>query len=160
MPPQIQPTATAEPSNKAPNASAGKVMVACKMPHGLHLRLFTTRMANEPSPGGTREVQQSQQVGPGVFVRGNAVAQGATLPYPVIGGYALTEVDEDFWKKWEAQNADSDIVKNKLVFANRGSDHVTGQAKEQAGEKSGFERINPDKPMEKIKGIEKADKAA
>jgi hypothetical protein len=36
----------------------------------------------------------------------------------LVGGYALTrDVDADAWAKWEKANADSDMVKRQMVFA-------------------------------------------
>lgn len=134
------------------------VDVCCKLPNGLHLAVF--RMEDHVEPvmgGGVRTVQRAVPEGR-VTVRGT----GRRLDDPrIVGGYAVTRgVDADLWARWMAQNKDSDIVRNGLIFADEKPAMATGKAKEQADIRSGLEPLDPDRlPPEFAGKIEKAKAA-
>lgn len=149
MPPQPQQSAS------VPSKSGSKVTVACKLPHGLFLKIYEMAGSSEPvMGGGSREVKKAKQIGGQIRVNGNAVPFGKS-PKFVIGedGYALTSgIDADFWAKWLEQNKDSDIVVNNLIFAHESKDHVVGLAEECADQKNGLEPLDPDNlPVKDIK---------
>ena len=75
-------------------------------------------------------------------------------------GYALTHnVDADFWAEWLAQNKDSDMVRNHMIFAHVKTDEAKAMAKGGEILRSGFEEIDPNNIPQEFKGrIEKADK--
>jgi hypothetical protein len=132
------------------------VTVASKLQSGLILQLWKMEPHREPAAGGTtREVKRAVKLGTAVTVAGCATYRGVGDPAPkcqIIGGYALTPgVDEDFFAEWLKQNADADVVKNRLIFAHEKPDHATGMAKEQAALKSGAEPIAVGAPGEKIR---------
>jgi hypothetical protein len=89
-----------------------RVTVGCKLPHGLTLMV------------GDKEVK----------VRG---ANTTTI----IGGFGLTEIDEDFWNTWAQEHADWPMVKNGLIFAQAKRKDAEAEAKELKGEKTGLERL-------------------
>lgn len=138
---------------------AGTVSVACKLPNGLALRVFTMIPHSEPvMGGGVRETELAVQHGETVTLKGYAAPFGMAPEAPVAGGYAITTgVDADFWATWLAQNAEHPAVKNGLIFAAERIDSVQKQAKEQAEVRCGLEPLDPDKPM---RGIAKADMKA
>ena len=102
-----------------------------------------------------REVKRAVKVGEPVTICGCAVYRGPGDPPPVapiVGGYALTHnVDADFFSTWLEQNKDSDLVRNRLVFAHAKPDLATGQAKEQAEVRSGLEPLAVPASGEKVK---------
>lgn len=128
-----------------PSSSGATVTVACKHPAGLILRVFKMEDFNEPVMGGgfrtsKKAIQMEQQV----VIKGPAIAFGVVPDYRIIGGYALTEgVPADFWDAWLEQNKDSDMVKNRMIYAQERTTYVAGAAKEQATLRSGMEPINP-----------------
>jgi len=65
----------------------------------------------------------------------------------VIGGYGMTEVDKDFFEAWCKANADSALLSGNIIFAQERASMADGKAKEQAGIKTGFEPIDPEKPV-------------
>lgn len=138
---------------------ANTVTVACKLPNGLILRVFQMVEHTEPvMGGGNKKVKVARQEGKSVTIRGCAVPFGATPSAPIIGGYALTSnVDADFFALWMKQNADSELVQNKLIFAHEKPDFAAGQANEQQEIRSGLEPIDPNRLP---KGIEAADRKA
>ena len=93
----------------------GTVDVCCKLPGGLHLTVFRMEDSQELlQGGGTRVVKRAVADGR-VTVRG--IGRREDDPR-IIGGYAVTRgVDADFWSRWLEQNATSDLVKSRLVFA-------------------------------------------
>lgn len=124
------------------------VTVACKLPHGLILRLHEMVDMNEPTAGGSfRKVKRAQVIGEPVMLKGYSRRFDRRLePAPVAHGssYALTyNVDADFFKKWLDQNKDLDAVKNNLIWAHGEADMVEGFVKEHETQKSGFEPIDP-----------------
>ncbi|WP_199085954.1 hypothetical protein [Bosea sp. ASV33] len=143
------------------------VTVACKIPNGLHLRVF--KMADTAEPvmgGGQRTVKRAQQDGETIFVRGPAVPFGQAL-INGVAGYALTSgVPAEFWAAWKEQNKDHDAVKNGLIFGSPKTDEVHGVAKECESVRSGLEPLMPkDDPraprkQPHLSGIEVAEKAA
>jgi hypothetical protein len=137
---------------------AGTVTVACKLPHGLILRLFRMETRNEPvMGGGTREVQVATQVGEPVVIKGYAAPFGQVPSVPIEGGYALTpNVDADFWAAWVKQNEDHDAVRNRLIFANEKSESAQRKAKDQTKVRSGLEPIDPQRLP---KGIEPGNRS-
>jgi hypothetical protein len=133
----------------------GTVSVACKVPSGLHLRLFSMEDFSEPvMGGGTRTVKRAVETGQRVTVKGFAHPIDKAPTAQIAGGYALTpNVDADFFAAWLAQNADSAIVKNKLIFAADKPTYAESKAREQEEIKSGLEPIDPNRMP---KGLEKA----
>lgn len=124
------------------------VTVACKLPHGLVLRLHTMEDVNEPTAGGGfRKVKRAQVVGEPVTIKGYSRRfdrRTEQAPAAISSSYALTYgVDADFFKKWLDQNKDLDAVKNNLIWAHGEPDMVEGFIKEHEAQKSGFEPIDP-----------------
>ena len=135
------------------------VTVACKLPHGLELRLCKPEefMVNIPG-GGTRKEKRHVPYGKSVIIGGVAAPFGFQPNSPISGGYALTpNVDKQFFDEWLRQNADHDAVRNNLLFAHVKTDMVSDEAKEKKDIKSGLEPIDPSNPGAKVKGVEKAD---
>jgi len=126
-----------------PKSSGETVTVACKLPHGLMLRLFEMVDAPEPiSGGGMKMVPRARQIGRAITVRGTALPFGKLPDFKIEGGYAMTEgVDADFWDQWLKANADSDVVRNGLIFASPRIGHAIGQAREQEEVRSGLEPL-------------------
>lgn len=121
------------------------VTVACKYPAGLLLRLFHMEEAQEPVlGGGWRTVKKAVQSGQTIRINGPAKRVEEALPWQVLGGYALTPgVPADFWAEWLQQNADSELVKNGLIFASERREMAEGEAREKVEIKSGLEPLDP-----------------
>jgi hypothetical protein len=149
-----------------PNADPGKgrtagdkVIVACKMPHGLILRLFRFEDTYEPvMGGGTREVKVARPIGEAVRIRGNTFPYGTVPNWPIEGGFGFTfDVDKAFWDEWLEQNRELLAVKNRLIWAMPQLDSAVAKAKELKSLKSGLEPLDP---QNLPKGIEPADRRA
>lgn len=140
--------------------SSSTVTVACKLPHGLVLRLFRMEDYEVPVPGGgTRTEKRAVQKGESIKVNGVAVPYGKAPTTIISDGYALTtNVPSDFFEEWLRQNAEADYVKNKMIFAKPREEDVKAFAKENAGRRSGLEPIDPEKPP--VRGVAKADDKA
>ena len=133
----------------------GTVDVCCKLPNGLHLQVFRMEDSQELlQGGGTRVVKRAVADGR-VTIRGIGRRQDDPR---IIGGYAVTRgIDADFWARWLEQNATSEVVKNRLVFASEKPAILEGQAREQAALRSGLEPLDPNKaPAEFARKIERA----
>lgn len=120
----------------------GTVTVACKLPNGIILRLFAMQDAEElVMGGGVRSIKKAiltdQEP---VEIKGCAAPFGS--PILLVGGYALTpNVDAQFYAQWLKQNSDSDLIKNRVIFAQETRDHLEGQANEQAEILSGLQPL-------------------
>lgn len=64
----------------------------------------------------------------------------------IIGGYGLTKVDKDLSDAWFDAYKDFEPVKAGLIFVQDKEVNAKAQAKEQAGTKSGTEKLNPKAP--------------
>lgn len=131
-----------EPDAAPVKKSGEKVTVACKLPHGMRLRLFKMVDGVENVAGNTmRTVQRPLQVGPDVVIGGVAVEFGKEKT--LTAGFALTPgVDKEFFDEWMRQNREHDAVKNHLIFAASTRDAVEGQAGEHRKQKTGLEPLD------------------
>lgn len=133
----------------------GTVSVACKLPSGIHLNVFTMEDAQEPVlGGGWRTVKRAVPAGR-VTLKGT----GRRVDDPrIVGGYALTHnVDADHWANWLTANKDSALVKNGLIFAHVKPAEVEAQARDHREAVSGLEPVDPNNlPAEFKKKIETA----
>ena len=87
---------------------AGMVTVACKVPNGIFIQ--------------------------GIPVHGYAYDKSEPPPQNIVGGYALTSgVDADAWAKWLHENADSDLVRKELIFADADERQVRAKARSKGG---------------------------
>lgn len=94
-----------------------KVIVGCKLPHGLVLHH-----------------------------KGTAVTLKGANSSRVIGGHGLTEVDKGFYEAWLKQHANFAPVKAKAIFVSESRDEAEDAAEERKDVETGFEGLNPDKP--------------
>lgn len=132
------------------------VTVACKLPHGLVLRLYDMEDNDEPIMGGgfktvKRAVQRGdEQVVLNGYLVPDSADEDAREGRERVGGrlgYALTHgVDREFFEEWMKQNASIPAVKNHLIFAAARAADAKDAAKEKRGLRNGFEPIDPDKP--------------
>jgi hypothetical protein len=133
------------------------VTVACKLPHGLVLRVFDMKPVEEPLPGGgTKKVAKA-------FARLQTVTLNGYLekytpglaPAAKGSSYALTHgVDKEFFDVWMKQNHDLDAVRNGLIFSDEKPDMLLDQAREFADTRSGLEPVDPSKLKGRIQTFE------
>lgn len=123
---------------------AGSVVVSCKLPNGLILRVYGMVEHAEPvMGGGMRTVKRAVQLPGEVKINGCAAAMGKALPHDIRNGVGLTfGVDADLFNAWREQNKDSDFVKRELIYASAKPAEVEAQAKSNASVKSGFEPVD------------------
>lgn len=138
------------------------VTVACKLPHGLILRLFQPIAAFEPLPGGgVKEITKFEPMHEKgtVLIKGYLEKHTPDQPLAAQGSkYALTHgVDKAFFDEWMKQNAQHDAVKNKLIFGSEKPDELKGKIAENAKQRSGLEPIDMTKLNGKIKSFTKED---
>lgn len=118
------------------------VTVACKLPHGLILRVFDWDDVQEPLPGGgTKAVKQAKPRTNTITIAGYLEKYDPELPPAArTSAFKLTPgVDKEFFETWLRQNADHDAVKNKLIFATKRGDK--GQIREREKQLCGLEPI-------------------
>lgn len=114
---------------------ASTVIVMCKLPTGIILDM--------PNPDG----------GPDRTVRLN----GANHPEAVLGA-GLTYVDAEFWAAWRERNKGFDPLETGAIWAAEREGDAKAQAKEMKGHKTGFEGLDPDKPMPGVEPTEEQKK--
>lgn len=139
------------------------VTVACKIPSGLVLRLFRSETYREQGRAGEMvEHQRSVEIeGTRVTLKGANSVLGLDPKLPSEYAYGLTHgVPEDIWDQWLVANADSDVVRQRLVYAHAKPQYVADKATEQAAIRTGFEPINPDKPWLHQPGIKRGEARA
>lgn len=138
------------------------VTVACKLPHGLILRVFKMVDVEEAQPAGSvRTVPRAQQVGAPVTIKGYLQKYDpSNPPVAVAPSFALTHgVDKEFFEEWLRQNHDHAAVVNNLIFASDKASTVNGRVKEHADQPNGFEPIDRNRLPKRIQNYKK-DEAA
>lgn len=158
---KVDPTKPPEVQSAAPSRSGATVAVACNVPQGLLLQLYEMEESSEQvMGGGWRSVRRAKKVGTPVRIRGPAIPIGFAIRKRIVGGYAITRgVDADFFNTWLEQNKDSDVVRNRCIFAHKSD--TDGMAREHRGVTSGYEPLDPKgdprrpKPRQEMTGIEK-----
>jgi hypothetical protein len=114
---------------------AGKTIVLCKHPHGLHLDVY--------DKSGTKRR---------ATLKGNARVYGVVST--AVGGYAMTEVDTDLWNAWLEAHKDSSLVKDGIVFAAPSAKEADKVAEEHGEEVAD---LNPPlDPATAVPGVEAA----
>lgn len=148
MPPaaQTRPQAAAPPiqaPKPRPSSAGEKVIVACKFPNGMVLKVHRWEDVKVAKPGGYDIVREARPDGDPVSVHGWRAPKGEVPPAPVIGGYALTYgISKEFWDQWLSENKDQAFVTSKIIYAFPDRDHAEGWAKENRTVTSGLEPLN------------------
>ena len=139
---------------------AGTMVVGCKLPHGLVLRLQIKTVQKVNVGGGVVDVElwgfDTSSEAPTYTLKGfarpaaqvpNAKIVGAhrAMDGGTIGGYAISYIPKDFWDKWYAQNKEYPPLLNGTIVAWEKQDAVEGHAREHIDAMSGFEPLNPNK---------------
>lgn len=143
-PPAPAQTTIAQASNQ-PRAR-DVVTVGCKMPNGLVLRLHKQETHAVPVlGGGTRDEVRNVPTGEQVTLFGTAAPFGQQPKCLIAGGYALTpNVNKAFMREWMQQNANSDLVKQNLIFVQDDVHAAQDQGDEQAALRHGLEPLHQD----------------
>lgn len=143
------PTGKVEAPDTKPGRAGAKITVCCNVPNGLRLRLFEFVDASEQVlGGGTRTYKIAQPIQRNdrsveVLIKGPSVPHGVRPDYLIVGGYALTQnVDKDFFDEWMRQNKDTQLVKNRAIFANESPIEAEAQARDNRDAKSGLEPLD------------------
>lgn len=145
-------------SRSSPPASSGTdtLSVACRLPTGAILSIYEWQDDTEPTPTGTRPVKRAVELeDKRIVLRGwaqpNAPA-GTINPVGTAHGFGLTHgVSREVFERWMKDNANSPLVRNRIVFAASSPERASDEARELDGSvKSGFEPIVVGSPGEKI----------
>ena len=138
-----QPTAAMNPKSN----SGSFVTVACKLPHGLTLRIFDMEEYDEPLMGavGRRTTKLAKELQQRYVLNGFSHPQIRAPKHQIVEGFALTHrIPLDFWERWLSQNKDSMLVKNGLIFAHEKAADAEDEATEKKTVRSNLERLDPD----------------
>lgn len=142
---------------------ADTVTVACKMPHGLILRLFEFVETTQAAPSGHVVVKEARErVNPGTDQPSRVKIQGylnremsRMLTPSQAPSWVLTEaVDKGFWDEWTKQNKDFDPFVNGLIFAAPNAAAAHREIANRMAMRNGFEPVDPSNMP---KGVQKYD---
>jgi hypothetical protein len=148
------------------------VVIGCKLPNGLTLRVYEAfEDFEQVQGGGTRPIKRFEPTGEMVYIKGNALdiakLQNQELPdYQIMNGYALTTgVSRRFWDLWVEQHKDFPALKAGLLFAQPSENRARDDAKGRGNIRSGLEPIDPADPSKTVPSsiasrIQKGDRAA
>lgn len=118
---------------------ADTVLVACKLPNGLHIE---NRTRDESAPNGWGAPERYTLNGSLHRLDENGSPIHA---WEVSNTFGLTEVPKVFWDQWIAENKDAPYVRNGAIFAH--PKDTRGQTKEMSDVTTGFEGRDPKNPM-------------
>lgn len=121
---------------------AGTVIVGCKLPNGLVLRV------------GDESVRVA---GTARYSFPNASRK---IPNPtLVHGDSLTMVDKDLWTKWLEKHKDAAVVRKGYIYASNNENDARARASETKGIKTGFEPLDPEQPRLGIEPTEESKSA-
>lgn len=115
------------------------VIVGCKLPHGLVLKL-----------SGVKTSVTLKGANSNTIVGLDGKVQRGTCGFTVV--------DEAFITKWLKTYQDTTMVRKELIFIQKNQKDAEAQAAEQVDQKTGFEPVNPDKPA--VPGVTPAEEEA
>lgn len=123
---------------------AGTVVVACKLPHGLQIRLGQkTEKAGE---GRDAHLIVTDE-GRAQLINGAHHRDQDGIP-AAVGGYGFTpNVDADEMAAWLNTNKGFAPVAANMLFVEKDMNSAKAKARELASETSGFERLDALDPM-------------
>lgn len=138
--------------------SNATVTVASKFPMDFVLKLYDFVRRYEPVMGGGQREYKIAQIRRGAkefIVQGNSWPQNKGPHQQINCGYAITSgIPRAFWDEWLTQNKEADYVVNGMIFAHAETASTMAEAREKEAEKSGLERLDPDKLP---KGLQRSD---
>lgn len=145
-PPPPIPGGNGSPKNQR-DGNNETVIVACKLPNGLRMRLFVKTKVRTPAPNNqfVEEIMAVPDEEAGeVVLNGFSHAQNVAPKCEIIAGFAITKgVKRQFWEKWREQNAKLDAVKNGLIFAWPDESSLRDNINDHEKLRSGLERLDP-----------------
>jgi hypothetical protein len=142
----------AAPVVHTPSRARSYVIVACKLAVArFELQLCRKARVTEQTQTGPREIDQYFKTGEIWVVRGTAYPEGTPpkgyikRPEEVLG-YSITKgIPRDFFEEWMKQYGQTEMVKNRLIYACDTYDEIEGEARENEGVKDAFSPL--DMPM-------------
>jgi hypothetical protein len=115
------------------------VTIGCKLPNGLVIESGYTFAS-----GACIKLPNYKRV---MLNGANSTKPASVLVAPKEFTPGITEnVDEAFFDKWVADHAESNIVKNGLIFKMKNRNEATARAKDESAKTIGFEPIDTSKP--------------
>jgi hypothetical protein len=126
--------------------------VCSKLPFALELQLSVATKVRMRYKQEAWDEEVFAKDGPIVVIQGTNYPIGAPpegVVWPdrpqMAAGYALTfGVDADFFEQWLEQNKLTDMVRNKMVFAQEKVEDAKAEAVENKSRDSGFGPLRPD----------------
>lgn len=129
--------------------STATVTVASKLPFDVIARLFDFRERTEPVMGGgvrTFKMAERRRGSKEFIFQGNSWAQNKGPHQELSFGYAVTrDIPKAFFDEWLEQNKEAEYVVNGMIFAHADANSTKAQAREMEEERSGLERLDPNK---------------
>lgn len=146
-------------SNPVAGSSASTVTVACKVPNGLILRLGKMDETSVPVLGGGMRTEKVwRYTGQKIDIKGpKRAVENGDPESPIADGYALTfGVPADQMAKWMEDNADSDVVRNKLIVVHEKRAELKAMTHESRDTRTGLEPMSQtrDRRLPKSSNIE------
>lgn len=141
--------------SNAIGSTKASVLVGCRFPAGLVLRVFKMVPQTETLSGGRTQTTKVASLAAEVRLKGSA-SRESPIAVDLRGRYGVTEVPSEFWAEWlKQQGPDSDLVKGHIVFAADTRDDLKAINREVGKELTGLEPLDPSKPGERMGGRDK-----
>lgn len=120
------------------------LVVICKHPPGIWMRVFETEMIDvQVIGGGSRKEKRALAVGEPVRIYGPATPHGQTPRCRIVNGYAITtNVPADVARKWMEQNKSSAMFRNGLIDVFADIQTAEAEARKRGRTQSGLEQLD------------------
>lgn len=145
------------PLETKPDASTGEmVTVICRLPHGIHMRLYDEKDLSARVTAGYPAASAPNATASVLLNGANRDPRYHPVTNNLIGMGGRTEVPKDFWEAWKKQNVDFSPLKNGLIFAAANERRAVDELNEKRTVKTGFEGTT-DETLKKT-GVDKLDR--
>lgn len=101
------------------------VLVACRLPHGLHLDLADFNAATQR------------------YIRKNRVTLRGAARASIAGAPGITPVPAEHWSEWKKRYADHPAFKSGAIFVTKNESDALLEGRSRESEKTGFEQAKP-----------------
>lgn len=126
-----------------PVSGTDTVVIACKIPNGLVMRLNRPTESRIPVLGRPGEFIIDRIARPDLNTQFTLAGPYRGDVVTTVGGYALTTgIPRAFAEEWFKQNEEASFVTTKCVYMQDTEQRARDQAKEQAAVRSGYERMD------------------
>lgn len=140
-------------------SAADVVIVGCRHPHGIILKLYDMVDTRESAGNGRFQTIKVARPRRDVVTLKGYADKRVPVAVDGVGMYGTTrDVPARFFAEWLSQNKESPLVTGGIVFAAESEADFKAMAREYRKETTGLEPLDADKPGARFGALKKVEK--